>query len=91
MQVKRRLLGVVLAAAFVSGAPIAAPVHADTTRAVLAAKSCGNGYTHGVIGGYHKCLRRGQFCARRRHRQYHRYDFHCHRSSEDSRGNYHLT
>lgn len=42
------------------------------------AKSCGAGYTHGVISGAHKCLRRGQFCAKGSDRTYHRYGFHCH-------------
>jgi hypothetical protein len=59
--------------------------------ATLAAKPCSAGWKHAVIGGSHKCLRRGQFCALRYDRQYHRYGYHCHASSEDSRGNYHLT
>jgi hypothetical protein len=42
-----------------------------------------------VINGSHKCLLRGQFCARRADSQYHRYGFHCHK--RDARGNYHLT
>jgi hypothetical protein len=52
------------------------------------AKPCSSGYTHAVIGGAHKCLRRGQFCAHGYDRQYHRYGFHCHK--RDARGNYHL-
>lgn len=55
---------------------------AEATSAPLAtsasAKSCSSGYRHAVIGGAHKCLRRGQFCAVRYDRQYHRYGYHCH-------------
>jgi hypothetical protein len=63
---------------------------ADTPSAA-AAGHCGRGYTHARIGGERKCLRRGQYCARRYERQYHRYGFHCHRSSRDRNGDYHLT
>ena len=54
----------------------------------VASHSCSRG-KHAVIGGAHKCLARGQFCARARDREYHRYGFHCH--TRDARGNYHLT
>jgi hypothetical protein len=53
------------------------------------AKTCSSGYEHAVVSGSHKCLRRGQFCARRYHRQYRRYGFRCVR--QDARGNYHLS
>lgn len=59
----------------VPAAAPAAPVAPLHQTAVT--HSCGNGYTHGVIGGAHKCLRRGQFCARRYQRQYVRYGFSC--------------
>lgn len=52
------------------------------------AKSCSRG-KHAVIGGAHKCLAQGQFCARSQERTYHRYGFHCHK--RDARGNYHLS
>jgi hypothetical protein len=86
-RMSRRLAAVVAAIALAGtagaiGAP-ALPVHAAV------AKPCSAGYRHAVIGGAHKCLRRGQFCARRYDSQYHKYGFHCHR--RDSRGNYHLT
>jgi hypothetical protein len=70
---------VVLAAGFGGGA--IAPV--------AVAKSCSSSYTHAVIGGAHKCLRRGQYCARALDSTYHRYGFHCH--NRDSRGDYHLS
>jgi hypothetical protein len=55
----------------------------------VASKSCSSGWKRAVINGSHKCLRRGQFCARGADRQYHRYGYHCHK--QDSRGNYHLS
>ena len=86
---RRRIAAVVaaLALAGIASAPEAAPA----APAATSAKPCSSGWKHAVIGGSHKCLRRGQFCALRSDGQYHRYGYHCHRSSEDSRGNYHLT
>jgi hypothetical protein len=52
------------------------------------AHKCSRGYKHAVIGGAHKCLRRGQYCARRFDRQYHKYGYHCHK--RDRNGDYHL-
>jgi hypothetical protein len=81
-----------LAAASVAAlAPAVAPT-ADGSTALVAsahAKPCSSGWKHAVINGAHKCLRRGQFCARGADRQYHRYGFHCH--SRDARGNYRLS
>ncbi len=86
---KRRLTGLAVAAALLgAGAPAAVPV---APAASVVAKPCSSGWTHGVINGSHKCLRRGQFCAIRADRQYHRYGFHCHAGSRDARGKYHLT
>jgi hypothetical protein len=85
----RRKFVAALAAITLAGAaaaPALAP--AQAARAVMA-KPCSSGWKHAVIGGEHKCLRRGQFCARRYDSQYHRYGYHCHK--RDSRGNYHLT
>jgi len=87
MRMKRALA---VAAASLSLAGVATiPTTVAVTPAL--AHSCGSGYTHGVINGAHKCLRRGQFCAINADSQYHRYGFHCHRDSRDSRGNHHLT
>jgi len=83
----RRFLVAALAAASLAAATPAASAQAPAEA--IAAKSCSSGWTHAVIGGSEKCLRRGQFCARAADRQYHRYGFHCHR--QDARGNYHLT
>ncbi len=41
------------------------------------AKSCSGGYIHATIGGAQKCLRRGEYCARRYASQYRRYGFVC--------------
>jgi hypothetical protein len=83
----RGRLALLVATVTLAVAPAAAPA-ATSVRAV-AAKSCSGSYTHAVIGGTHKCLRVGQFCARRDNRQYHRYGFNCRK--RDYRGSYHLT
>jgi hypothetical protein len=85
---RTRLAALIAALSFVGAVPVGATVAHDGPR-VVAAKSCSSGYTHAVINGSHKCLRRGQYCARSADRQYHRYGYHCHR--RDSRGSYHLS
>lgn len=55
------------------------------------AHSCSSSYVHAVLSWGHKCLRAGQYCKISADREYHRYRFHCHRSSRDTRGDYHLT
>jgi hypothetical protein len=57
---------------------LAGPAGATTEKTVAAAKTGRSGYTHAIIGGEHKFLRRGQFCAVRYDRTYHGYGFHCH-------------
>jgi hypothetical protein len=88
---KRRLVALAVAASVFGAAPAVAPVLHGSSFApsVAAAKTCSAGSKHAVIGGAQKCLRRGQFCAHGRDREYHRYGFHCHK--RDARGNYHLT
>ncbi len=81
---KARIAAAFAALAFLGAAPAAADAPVAT-----AAKSCSSGWKHAVINGAHKCLRRGQFCARGADRQYHKYGYHCHK--RDARGNYHLT
>ena len=44
--------------------------------------------TYGRIGGVVKCLRRGEYCARRFERQYERYGFSC--DKLDYLGRWHL-
>ncbi|HWH93964.1 MAG TPA: hypothetical protein VNT03_08880 [Baekduia sp.] len=75
----RRRIVALLATAALVGIPAAAPAatHQPNAPVAVAAKTCGAGYTHAVIGGQHKCLRRGQFCATRYAKQYRRYGFTC--------------
>jgi hypothetical protein len=67
--------------------------HAPVARA--AAASCSSGFKSATIDGAHKCLRRGEFCARAydtrapRNYAYSHYGYRC--VKRDARGNYHLT
>lgn len=89
----RRCVVAALAAVALAGLPAAAS-SADSApsaagkSSISVAHKCGRGYKHAVIGGQHKCLRRGQYCARSRDREYHRYGYHCHKA--DRNGDYHL-
>lgn len=88
---KRRVATLAVVVGTFGAAPAIAPsLHGFAVAPTVAtAKTCSSGYNHAVIGGSHKCLRRGQFCARAKDSTYHRYGFHCHK--RDYRGNYHLT
>jgi hypothetical protein len=57
---------------------------AASARPAAHATSC----TYGRIGGVRKCLRAGEYCARRYKNQYPRYGFTC--SKRDRRGDWHL-
>jgi hypothetical protein len=50
------------------------------------AKTCSASYTHAVIGGAQKCLRRGEYCSRAERKQYPKYGYVC----EDVSGIYRL-
>jgi hypothetical protein len=72
---KRRMATLAVAVAVA-----AVPAGITPGPAVVAAKSCGPGYTHAVVpGGAHKCLRAGQFCSRKAsyQRVYKRKGFYC--------------
>jgi hypothetical protein len=71
----RRLFAAALAAVALGG--VAAAPTATGTPVAAIAKTCGHGYTHAVIGGQQKCLRRGEFCSYKERNQYHRYGFNC--------------
>ena len=89
--VKRRLaLILAVAAAAFGGAAVAPATDSGALTEAASAHTCSRG-KHAIIDGAHKCLARGQFCGISRDREYHRYGFHCHRSSRDSGGRYHLT
>ena len=83
----RRHFVALLAAVAFFAVPVAA--FPAVQPAAAAAHICGTGYKHAVIGGGHKCLRRGQYCARSRDRDYRRYGFRCYK--RDYRGSYHLS
>jgi hypothetical protein len=83
---RRFIVGGIAALGLVGVAPAATPAAAPAS---IARKTCSGSFTHGVIGGVEKCLRRGEFCARAYDRQYRRYGFRC--VSPDARGPYHLT
>lgn len=87
---KRRLALLLAVAVTAIGAASAVPA-APAVAPLAAAKPCGSGYVHAVLSWGHKCLRAGQYCKITADREYHRYRFHCHGSSRDSNGDYHLT
>jgi hypothetical protein len=91
-RMKRRLARLAVVASVLAVAPAGAPVligGGPVAPAVALAKTCSLGFTHAVIAGSEKCLRRGQFCARSSDAQYRRYRYRC--QKRDRRGNYHLT
>jgi hypothetical protein len=85
----RTTVAALLTAGTLAAAPAAVSAPQPSAPVAVAAKACSAGFKHAVISGAHKCLRRGQFCARASDREYHRYGHHCHK--RDARGNYHLT
>jgi hypothetical protein len=84
----RRLFVAALLAAGLAATPAVGTASSNGPIAV-AAKSCGRGYTHAYIGGAEKCLRRGEYCARRYERDYEHYGYRC--NNLDANGRYHLT
>lgn len=70
----RHRLAHLLAVASIAGGVAAIPA---ASPPVALAKTCSSGYKHAVIGGSQKCLRVGEFCARRYQRQYKRYGYTC--------------
>jgi hypothetical protein len=77
---RSRITGLLVALALLGAVPAAS---VEAAPQVVAAKSCGSGYTHAVMpDGAHKCLRAGQFCSHASgwQRAYHRYGFHCKRN-----------
>jgi hypothetical protein len=85
----KRRLALLLVAGSLAGLPAAAPAQPVSSPQAVSAHSCTGGRVHARIGGKHKCLQRGQFCARAYKRQYRRYGFRC--NKQDARGNWHLT
>ena len=77
----RSRLALILAAGAVAAVPAASTAHANGPVAVAACKSA-------TIGGAHRCIARGQFCARSHARDYRRYGLSC--TKRDVNGRYHL-
>jgi uncharacterized membrane protein len=81
---RRRVIALAVAASLAGAIPVA---FAETSagsgpQAQAACRSA-------TIGGRHKCIARGQFCAHRYQRDYRRYGYSC--SKLDRNGRYHLT
>jgi hypothetical protein len=53
---------------------------AHVSAPLMAAKPCSSSYKHALIGGVHKCLRRGEYCAVRYKTTCPRYGFRCYGS-----------
>ena len=76
------LAAVSLAFAGAASAP-AAPQVRPTTAPVIALHKCkGTRYVHAIVGGVHKCLGTGQYCAVRYQSTYRRAGFVCKRGSD---------
>jgi hypothetical protein len=74
MRVNVKSFGTALLAAALLAAA-AAP--ATTPASPVAHTSCSSGFKSATIGGSHKCLHGGEYCARRYERQYERYGYEC--------------
>ena len=87
---KRHLATDAVAESVLGAAPAVVPAldGSPIRPATAEAHSCSRG-THAVVSGAHKCLARGQFCARAQAGTYRRHGFRC--TYRDARGNYHLT
>src|SRR5919204_4253964 len=73
-----RLKLVVIVCFVLVGLPTAAPTGAPQTHPASAQRAlCSSGYVDAVIGGEHKCLHGGEFCAARYEADYERYGFAC--------------
>ena len=81
MNIRRWLVGSTAALGLLSAAPIAADAAPAAHASIISCKSA-------TIGGKHKCIARGQFCAVRYAGQYRRYGLSC--SKRDANGRYHL-
>lgn len=82
MRHRRNALALVLVGLSLAGGSAGARPSSGSEIVANASKSCSGGYVHAVMPNGHKCLRRGQFCSRKRNfqRRYHRYGFHCKRN-----------
>lgn len=74
-----RTLGALIAATVALALPLAAPA------SPVAHAACSSRFTSATIGGSHKCLHAGEYCARRYERQYERYGYRCSASYDPPR------
>ena len=81
MNIRRWLVGSTAALGLLAAAPISAPAAPATHASIVSCKSA-------TIGGQHKCIARGQFCAVSYASQYRRYGLSC--TKRDANGRYHL-
>ena len=81
MNRRRGLLGLAVAVGLLAVAPAATPAAPTAAPSRITCKSA-------TIGGQHKCIARGQFCAVRYASQYRRYGLSC--TYRDVNGRYHL-
>jgi hypothetical protein len=81
VHVRRWLVGATAAIGLLAAGPIAAPAAPPSRSSAVTCKRA-------MIGGEHKCIARGQFCAIRYASQYRRYGLSC--SKRDVNGRYHL-
>jgi hypothetical protein len=73
----RHALAAALATAAVISATPAGAADRPAAPIAIASKTCSRGFTHAVINGSQKCLRRGEFCAHSADSQYRRYGYRC--------------
>jgi hypothetical protein len=64
------------------GSTVAQAAPDRTASPAAALHTCSSGWKHAVIGGQHKCLRAGQFCAKRYVSQYRSYGYACRIASD---------
>lgn len=79
---RKRFAVLVVAAAFLGGAPVVGSPVASAEQVQQAACK------RATIGGQSKCIAAGQFCARRYQSDYKRNGYSC--SKRDANGRYHL-
>src|SRR5438874_13661153 len=76
MRLKVLLLLCLCAAGFAAALALGG-AHADGVASPQRASACSSGYVDAIIGGEHKCLHAGEFCATRYESDYERYGFTC--------------
>jgi hypothetical protein len=73
----RQAFAALATTAALAGAVPAIAAERPAPAIATASKTCSRGFTHAVINGSQKCLRRGEFCAHSADSQYRRYGYHC--------------